>query len=452
MDPGCEAPAMARLAHRTGFRLRPWQRVLLVLVMAVLALQFFWRGPIRAVERSVDWETIYISTLAWRVDGNPYDHDLTRRLMAAHVDPARSDPATTMDASLYPPMSYALYAPLTLMSWPSAKFAFIALNLATTAALMALLGPLAGFARPDDRRWLLLAAMLAWAPLHTSLALGQTSLLAFALVVGSEIAARRDKQFLDGLLMGLALVVKVHVAAPFVLWMLFRGRWKAVLGAGCVVLLFMVAGAGRMVMAGYTSPISLWLHNVQVYSAVGAKGSVAHPHAYQFINLSYLLFRLFGYPERVSLVAKILVLAVMLLALWGVRRNGNGRADTAGFAALSALALLPTHHRFYDAITLIAAVAWVVSHVSEGHRPCWCGWVAAAALVTMLVPGASLLAVMARQGMIPAAIIDSWWWQAVLLPHQVWAISVIALAAVAAIFGETARLSPRGAIDRLPRS
>jgi hypothetical protein len=158
-------------------------------------------------------------------------------------------------------------------------------------------------------------------------------------------------------------------------------------------------------------------------------GDIHGPGAYQMIDLSYPLGQLIDSPRTVSLIAKAIVAAAVAALLIRMWPSTDRRRELAGFAAFSALMLLPTYHRFYDAIMLAPAFAWAILHLTTlplGRR--WAGYVVTAGWVLMLAPGATMLWLMTRQGRIDPAIASATWWNLLVMAHQVWAVVAIAAA------------------------
>lgn len=427
-------------ADRSTWRLAPWLRAVVGIALVVFAGEFAWRGPIRATRGGYDLSMIYTASLAWRTTGDPYDGDQNRRLLAervyAGVYPGQAGQADelALEPALYPPSTYMLMSPLTWLSWPAARLAWMLINTALVGGLLILLARLAGLSTRGDRMLMLAAGVLALAPLHTGIAKGQISLACFTLVAAGELLSRRGRPVFASIALGLGIALKFQIAGPFVVWMLMRGRWRTATGSmGVVGLLLLIAGA-RSTFAG-VDWIAAWTDQIAAFTASGM-GDIHGPGAYQMIDLSYPLGQFIDSSRAVSLIAKGLVAAataVMLIRMWP---STDRRRELAGFAAFSALMLLPTYHRFYDAIMLAPAFAWAIVHLTgsaEEHAAAaglkprrGAGWVVAAGWVLMLAPGATMLWLMVQQGRVGPAIASARWWNLLVMAHQVWAVAAIA--------------------------
>ena len=75
---------------------------------------------------------------------------------------------------------------------------------------------------------------------------------------------------------------------------------------------------------------------------------------------------------------------------------------------------------------LLVSLAWALS---EGDARTWRHRaLVLACIVPFLVPGATWIELQVHAGRVPSAIVDAWWWRAIVVPHQVWALLVMASA------------------------
>ena len=95
-------------------------------------------------------------------------------------------------------------------------------------------------------------------------------------------------------------------------------------------------------------------------------------------------------------------------------------------SALAVISLLPIYHRLYDASLLVFPLAWSLTDLSGKIRPL--GKVAFCLILPFLVPGGTLLEQIQLGGYVSTTVRGSWWWNAVVMPHQVWAILILSLA------------------------
>jgi hypothetical protein len=125
---------------------------------------------------------------------------------------------------IYPPAFALLFAPLSLLAFGTAMNLWLALDL----ILLALFAALYVRIRGPDITWpegalIAVTCLFEFLPLIWALAIGQTSLIVLALLTGTLLAWRRGADNTAGVLLGLAVALKLTPAliAVFFLW---RGR------------------------------------------------------------------------------------------------------------------------------------------------------------------------------------------------------------------------------------
>jgi hypothetical protein len=93
-------------------------------------------------------------------------------------------------------------------------------------------------------------------------------------------------------------------------------------------------------------------------------------------------------------------------------------------ATLAALSLLPIYHRVYDAAVLTLAFAWALSalRTESASR----ARIVLLILCVFLIPF-DVLASIYRRVPFLADLSDSWWWQALIVPHYAWGLLLVTL-------------------------
>jgi hypothetical protein len=151
-------------------------------------------------------------------------------------------------------------------------------------------------------------------------------------------------------------------------------------------------------------------------------------------------------PDRA--IANGLALTVATIAGLGwvfLLRRSVGRQPLLALSALAVIALLPVYHRFYDASVLVFPLAWSLTDLSGRIR--WLGNTTFCLLLPFLVPGGTVLEQMQLRGYVSAAVRDSWWWNATVMPHQVWLLvilTVVLLEAMRRAADDGVLISPPG--------
>jgi hypothetical protein len=249
-----------------------------------------------------------------------------------------------------PPWFALALVPLTALPLGVARVAWLGLNLAL------LVGATAAGARLVDAGWpprrVLLAAVLCalWPPVTFGLKLGQNSLLAWLLVLGSVLTLRADRPAASGALLALA-TVKPQLAFLF--------------GAGLALRAWRLGQAARLLGAG-----ALTLALLGVAVAVIAPNSYVdlrelRPQPWDYwgsnVGLPVLLATLLGSPERGLLAYLPLALlgTGLLLARWS-----DDAADLGWLGAITACAtLVLTPYAYpYDAVLLELPLLWLAAN------------------------------------------------------------------------------------------
>jgi hypothetical protein len=53
------------------------------------------------------------------------------------------------------------------------------------------------------------------------------------------------------------------------------------------------------------------------------------------------------------------------------------------------------------------------------------GTVSLLLMLPFLIPGGTLLETMQAEGHIPSVLVSHWWWEAIVMPHEVWALFLL---------------------------
>ena len=397
---------------------RAWWSGLLLAAMA--ALYFVYRGPYRALGGigEKDLNVFYAASRAWMQGTNPYDAGNLSSVFAT------SGFNIVPDVSLNPPTTFVLLAPWAALPWPLATTLSIALNVLLSIVSIAIVMSVAELRLEEPRGILFLAFGVALAPFHTTIASGQLTIAATALIVASLWGEVHERPILSGIAIALAVCLKPQVGAIFVLAALVRARWRTVIS--CVLTLAAVAGVAvaRLALAGVDWLPTLVSNLAQ--SMQGGDNDPTAPNAYNMINLQPLLHVIL--PGQSQLAVTVLTVAVgtvagavLALSLWR-------RTDREGllllYSGCAVLTLLVVYNRIYSATLLILPVAWVFASLrpAASRNTAIVIVVAASAF---LAPGAAALGSLT----FPTGlqwIGTSPWWRYLLL-HQIPALVVILL-------------------------
>jgi len=239
--------------------------ILVVAIVIVLTLTF-----VRIITLVVqdggshDFHPYWYQGHSLRRESNPYRAYLHREvpdLPVSYIDGVTITTPPVAQAGLS--QSVTNTAPLVLLlsmlsfySWPIAKMNWMAINLALILFLPWLLirsFPLRGvFGRTD--RLLIILGTFAFAATRGSVAIGQTTLIVFCLLLG-VLVLRRRHWFLAGILLGIGLS-KYSLAIPFCLFLLLEGKkrdWAII----CVALLTQLLGLLTLTVISGDSPLTI---------------------------------------------------------------------------------------------------------------------------------------------------------------------------------------------------
>jgi len=107
-------------------------------------------------------------------------------------------------------------------------------------------------------------------------------------------------------------------------------------------------------------------------------------------------------------------------------RSGSEKYDVLlPMSTLAVLSLLPLYHRLYDAFLLIFPLCWSLREFSGPRRKFARG--AFLLMLPFLVPGGSALGQLQLSGKIPQAVVQSWYWTSIVMPHQIWFLLLLSL-------------------------
>lgn len=443
---------------------------LAVVALLIAAGLFVQRGVLRGAESSRDFTMVYASARQFALGDNPYDFNATFDTYEAAGGTHKSRDQAVFTA-LYPPMTYAVLAPLGRLDWPNARLAWLIINLLATTWIAAWLvrhrprppgNPTHRLLSPR----LFVGSSIAWAmalwlgaaALHTALAFGQLSVVTLALMLPLLSMPRSDGKgdrwpwlsvstIALGLLLTLAGALKPQLMVIIAGFLLCTPRWRAVvwgMTGGLVVTVFCVGWLQFAAPSWFTD----WQEQLTFFAATGhANPTAENPFTYQMINLEPWLHRLWpdGIGPRVLLqwlpigiVAIVGGVSAALLFRHGPRRNNHKLSADAtrtstpqrddyfllamGIAAV--LSLLVGYHRTYDAVLLVIPGLWVWRRLSITPRP-WTAWLALAAIALFALPGPVALTVVTQRGWLPAWLTEGLWWQALFVPHHTLALVVM---------------------------
>jgi hypothetical protein len=320
-----------------------------------------------------------------------YDYDATEKFQNALV--------STASGAL--PFNHLaceslLFAPLSLLPYKTAYFAFLLLNLAVAAIAFRALRPyLKSLSQASPL--LPLALFACFFPLTMALTEGQDSILLLALMIFAARALDRDADFTAGILVGLTLF-KFQYGLPIVLLFLLWKKWRFLAGfaVSAVTLLLL-----SVVITGPTAFLS-YLHSLTEMSSRLSSGNAIrygiHPEAMP--NLRGLVQSLTNASPHLTLIATA-VLSLIVVAVAATKRS------SLPLALLTAI-LVSYHHLITDAVMLFLPAIWALdrsldsgANQAASRSTNWISWTSS----LLLVSPAILLLAGARFYLLPILIL-----------------------------------------------
>jgi hypothetical protein len=410
----------------------------LALILAAGA-EFVVRGPIRAIQNSTqfnDFLSPYIQADAWTRGLDPYSPQTLLRLWPAQAAHLQFVPREVGDGSIiakrgiptaYPITSLVLIAPFSWLPWKIAYGLWFAINLVLFGIMLSAVVKLAGFSYRDIRGCLLIALVLALAPFHTGFVTGNVALAAVELGVIAVWTARQRHNLATAVLLALSAGLKPQIGLCFLLYYLVRRRWRIFVGAAALLALFAAVGLLRLEVS-HTPWVGNYLNDnhVLLESGILANFTPVNPLRFGLLNLQVILYSMVGSVGLANRLAEMIggiVLAVWLVVVWS-RSSRHDELELLDLSAIAVISLLPVYHRFYDAVLLVLPLCWAFASWRKARLP---RILTLLLMVPFLIPGGTILQTMQTNGRIPSTLAERWWWDTIVMPHEIWALFLLSL-------------------------
>jgi hypothetical protein len=421
--------------------LRPWFHWML---LGFAVLWFIGSGPLRATmewnlkkgETSFnscwDFQAWYGSTRAWMQGGDPYDAANVQAVLNA----AGNNNIRELVPVFNPPISFPLMAPFSLPNWPIAKSLWIYGMTSLWVAILLLLIRTADLVplKPDGF-WFAALAMILW-PAGFCIFTGQPVLLVMFLIVLGVYFEIHRRDWASGAMFALAAVLKPQMAVFFLLYaaLRFRLRWRIAASAACVGLLLATVGFGWMAMQHVDWMPSLQKNYQAGFAAGGANDpTLKNTTLATILTLQYPMRIIFPKEADIKTATFFSLTASLLLALaglWPLRKNQDRRGSMLAYAIVAVCTLLAVYHRAYDGVLLLFPLLWAIMSWRTSNRRC------ALAVILLTTPFyfySAFIILTSQLGkkylghLIPDAISNSWGWQVIVMPYQVYAVLLLAI-------------------------
>ncbi len=411
---------------------RKWWHWLLLLLTLGMAGDLLVRGVGAALQACRnDFSDPYFAATLFRQGLNPYDRTLATALSIRAAD------CHVPVVPLYPPTAYVLFTPLTLLPWIWANVLWALLTVAGVGIVAWVLVTLGGFRVGSDQFWITIAAVFAFAPMHTAMHAANVAVIVLAVALLGVLAASRNWDIPAGILLAIAMCLKPQFGAWFLIYYLVRWRWR-IIGSAALTGGTLSAIALSVIPLTFAKLLSNYSANVAYWFGPGGQNdfTAANPLHYQLFNLQVLLHPAIGDAHTTNLVT--LGLFLTGLGVWGYAMFRRKQVETLAIASLLALSALPFYHRSYEAGAFLLLLVWALTRLAEVR--CREALFAGLALIPFLLPGQVLLSRITPH--LASGVFASWWWVFVVAPYQVWALVALNLILLAAMLGSERLESP----------
>ena len=423
--------------------------VLAVLAVVVAGAYLAWRGVWRGAGQSGDLAVGYSAARAWLLGHDPYDATiLNGDFLRAGGGELASGGLLDDLRNVYFPGTLPVFIPLALLSWPDARLVGLAINLAASLFIAIGVNRLLGWRLTSTKALVLSAFLLALAPIHTTIAYGQTGIVATAAIVAAMLYERSGRPYASGIMYGLATAIKVQVGLPFLVYLMWRRRWAPALTSFLVLAGLTIVSVVRMELTN-TTWLNDWLVNLSLLSRPGGINdpSVLNADRFSLINLQYPLQSLISDGATAQLVTLGVVGSAALALLW-LRRGRDARPDLLSLAVVTVLGLLVAYHRYYDAVLLAIPIAWAASSIGTPQRR----WAIVVLVLSadFILPLQSIFYEIGQSGILPTSLTDGLFWNAVVLAQHVWALALMVVVLLVAAYRDRDPLRQTGQLETVP--
>jgi hypothetical protein len=337
-------------------------------------------------------------------------------------------------------------SPCVLADWRTSMSLWAATNTVLLAGAIVLVLGLAGLSHRRPIWWGAAGLMLAAAPGHTAISVGQPAVLVtFLIVLAHAIRAARARSSpgvqvraspVDrgsnraGILLGLAAALKPQIGVFFVAYEFARGRWRSGIAAGLTIAV--VLGVGVWQLHRHSIDwLPAWRSNLDAFALTdNANPALTNPLRYQLINLHVWFGAFVSDTTTLKGLVYAACAALALAYALASRKPRTTAHDLLDLAFVGVISLLVVYHRAYDA-TILLLGAGLFARELTGVTACLNARAPVALLglflLPSLLPGASALVAFARPGGPLEGAAQTAWWNALVVPHLT--VALVALAA-----------------------
>jgi hypothetical protein len=366
------------------------------LLLAFVGFGYLVHGTYGQLTQAGDYRMHWIEERYVFRGKNPADIFARIQAESQHKPVPHNGRDNSVDADLGPADgAYPLWSYFTaaLLTWPptfdSGRFYNCVVNLALFAALLFWAY---GLARKEEQwmGWFLAASFFAVNSICTTFIVGQYGVVVVAALVAAYLLDQKNHWLAGGVCLGIAMI-KLSIAAPFVLPFLVRGRWKLLFVAGG----YLVVGS-----------LLIWpLIKTNPFEIMGQMTVAAEHFENKGYSLNNLL-ELFGMGAQSAMRVAAVVslgLALSLLYLW------RASSDLVLYAIAAVASRAWCYHRLYDNLILVFLLLALGVTAFRTRSPL--------ALIAYFLVGITLW--------VPGRLTNDDWW--IILQWAGWVIGLVIL-------------------------
>jgi hypothetical protein len=402
-----------------------WRARLILFIFFLVAFYSWCKGPISAIKDSRDFAVIYLSSYSWAQGLDPYNQELYYDIWVKADALPDKMPDKNMVPSVYPIISLPLCAPITFLSWPTAKIFWMFLNSLAFFALLALLLIMSKINLRDWRAITLVSFCLMLYPIHVTIAMGQPTILVIACGLGSIMAANSKRHLYSSILLAASLCLKPQLGISFLCYMMILRQWKILWFCLSIIMVIFLAGILRLGLDNF-SWVGSWTRNLTTAFTEGGLNdpTMKNQYRHHLLNLQFPLSMMMHSKIVVTILAIAIVVLEITFFMRYVRTDINFD-ELLTLSFLSIISLFPIYHRYYDASILVLILTTTFMMINTEFYKF--SLILICLSIPFLFPWQDIIVNAWNYGLIRYSITNSWWWNIVVLPLQVYCLLIMSL-------------------------
>lgn len=244
----------------------------------------------------------------------------------------------------------------------------------------------------------------------------------------------------SGILLALSLSLKLNLGVIFLGYFIIYRQWKII--RVCFVGVTIIISIGVINLGvGHFSWFSSWVGNMQVTTQEWATNKPANdnPNIVFLLNLQYPLYKLFCNKQFANLILLILGFIEFIKLLRIYKYNDNLLGNLSMLVTISTIVIISSYHRLADASIFILLIMYIILLRDSLYNKY------SNALILLFLPiylpGPALLQILVKNGTISHGVAVSWWWNALVLPYQVYCLLLMSIVMMFLVVADKRNLS-----------